>query len=262
MLFSVITVSYNPGNKLKDTIDNILSQDFDDYEIIVKDGLSTDQSIDMIPSDEKIKFYSERDKGIYDAMNEAVKKASGDYVIFMNCGDAFYDKSVLSESAKFIKTHPDKKIYYGDAYFCKAEQIISQPKEISESICYRHIPNHQSCFFDRHLWDDKGFDLKYRIRADYDFFLRSYFEKDIRPAYLGITVASYEGGGYSETKENRELDKAEHREIVVRYMGKKKADHYRNMMCLTLQPLRTKIAQSKVFAGAYNSIKKKIIRKV
>ena len=87
MRFSVITVCFNAKDKLKNTLENILSEDFDDYEIIVKDGLSTDGSLDFIPKDEKIKVFSEKDSGIYDAMNKAVEKASGEYVIFMNCNN-------------------------------------------------------------------------------------------------------------------------------------------------------------------------------
>lgn len=258
MLFSVITVCFNAGDKLKNTLENVLAQNEKDFEIIVKDGGSNDGSLDNIPKDDRIKVFVEKDKGIYDAMNAAVSKAVGDYVIFMNCGDAFFDNDVLKNTASFINANPDRKIYYGDAFFCNANQIISQPKEITESICYRHMPNHQSCFFARELWDDDGFDLKYKIRADYDFFLRSYFVKNIRPAYLGITVASYEGGGYSESKENRKRDSEEHREIVVKYMGEKRANHYRRIMRLTLQPLRTWIAHKSIFAGAYNSVKKLI----
>ena len=258
MLFSVITVCFNAGDKLKETLQNVLSQDFDDYEIIVKDGGSTDKSLEDIPKDERIKVFSEKDGGIYDAMNKAVSYASGDYVIFMNCGDAFYDNEVLKNTANVIAEKPDRKIYYGDAYFFNSKQIISQPEEITESICYRHMPNHQSCFFERKLWDDDGFDIKYKIRADYDFFLRSFFEKNIRPAYLHLTVASYEGGGFSES--NAKRDKEEHREIVVKYMGEKKANHYRRIMRLTLQPLRTWIAQKSIFAGAYNSLKKTVYK--
>lgn len=261
MRFSVITVCFNAGDKLKETIENILGQSSTDYEIIVKDGGSTDGSLSGIPSDSRIKVFSEKDRGIYDAMNEAVKKASGDYVIFMNCGDTFANDDVLTDAARVIAKNPDRRIYYGDAFFCKAGEVITQPPEITESICYRHMPNHQSCFFDRHLWDDDGFDLSYKIRADYDFFLRSYFVKNIRPCYLDLTVAAYEGGGYSETKENRERDKAEHREIVVKYMGEKKANHYRRIMRLTLQPLRTRIAHDSVFAGAYDKAKKKIYQR-
>lgn len=258
MKFSVITVTYNAGDKLKETIANILEQTFDDYEIVIKDGGSTDDSLKSIPNSDRIRVYVSKDKGIYDAMNEAVRLAQGDYVCFMNCGDKFYDNDVLSNAAKVIAEEPDRKIYYGDAFFCLTNEIISQPKEITESICYRHMPNHQSCIFDRTMWDEDGFDIKYKIRGDYDFFLRAYFKNNVRPKYLGITVASYEGGGYSES--NKKRDKEEHREIVVKYMGEKRANHYRRIMILTLQPLRTWIAQKSIFAGLYNSIKKKIYR--
>lgn len=261
MRFSVITVCFNAGDKLKNTIENILKQTETDYEIIVKDGGSSDNSLSCLPSDSRIKVFSQNDKGIYDAMNEAVKKASGEYVIFMNCGDSFYDANVLKNTSKIIEENPGRKIYYGDAFFCEAGEVISQPGEITESICYRHMPNHQSCFFDRHLWDDDGFDTSYKIRADYDFFLRAFFVKKISPCYLNMTVASYEGGGYSETKENRERDKAEHREICVKYMGKKKANHYRRIMRLTLQPLRTWISHKSPFAGAYDKVKKKVYQR-
>ncbi len=261
MRFSVITVCFNAGDKLKNTVENILRQTESDFELIIKDGGSSDGSLDKIPSDSRIKVYAEKDKGIYDAMNEAVKKAEGDYVIFMNCGDMFANDDVLKDAKRVIAENPERRIYYGDAFFCKAGEVITQPSEITESVCYRHMPNHQSCFFDRHLWDDDGFDLKYKIRADYDFFLRAFFVKNISPCYLGITVAAYEGGGYSETKENRELDRAEHREICVKYMGVKRANHYRRIMRITLQPLRTKIAQTSAFAGTYDRIKKTIYKR-
>lgn len=285
MIFTVITVSFRAGEKLKNTIKEVLKQDFSDYEILVKDGMSTDDSVKLLSDDLKengyaelpdgaedeiicfekngrasVRICSKKDSGIYDAMNQAVSMARGDYVIFMNCGDGFYDSDVLNNTAAKIAENPDRGIYYGDAFFCQAKEVISQPKEITEFVCYRHMPNHQACFFDRHLWDDKGFDLEYKIRADYDFFLRSFFEKGIRPCYLDLCVSSYEGGGYSENKENRKRDKEEHRKIVVRYMGKKKANRYRRIMIFTLQPLRTWIAQKSIFAGAYNSLKKKMYR--
>ncbi len=287
MLFTVITVSFKAGNKLKDTVLDILKQDYVNYEILVKDGNSADDSVPLLcdaleeagftqtkqeekenakfflfekKSSPRVRIYCEKDCGIYDAMNHAVAKAEGDFVIFMNCGDRFYEDTVLSKTAQRIAAKPDRRIYYGDAFFCKAGEIISQPKEITESVCYRHMPNHQACFFDRTLWEKQGFQTKYRIRADYDFFLRNYFEEGIRPGYLDLCVSAYEGGGYSETKENRKRDKEEHREIVVHYMGRKRADHYRRIMILTLQPLRTWIAQKSIFAGAYNSLKKKLYR--
>ena len=124
MLFSIITVCFNAGEKLKNTLENILAQTYGDFEIIVKDGGSTDKSLESIPEDSRIKVFSEKDKGIYDAMNIAVSQASGDYVIFMNCGDSFYDENVLKNAAVNMSDKPDSKIYYGDAYFASAKEII------------------------------------------------------------------------------------------------------------------------------------------
>lgn len=289
MLFTVITVSFRAGDKLKNTVLDTLMQEYTDYELLVKDSVSDDGSVEelktrlldlgfsektaseVFPGDSaeglcyvkdnapKVRLVSAKDKGIYDGMNEAVAAALGDYVIFMNCGDTFYDTTVLKKTAEVIQTEPDRGIYYGDAYFCKADEVIVQPDEITESVCYRHVPNHQACFFDRHLWDGEGFRLKYRIRADYEFFLRAFFEKGIRPFHLPFTVSSYEGGGYSETEENKKKDREEHREITEMYMGKKRAAHYRRVMVFTLQPLRSRLAESPAFSGAYQSLRKKIL---
>ena len=265
MKFTVITVTYNSGDKLLSTIENVLKQTYDDVEILVKDGLSKDDS--LIKLREKIKDYKgpkqirieeSKDAGIYDAMNQAVALATGDVIIFMNCGDYFYKEDVLHNIAKAIEFAPDRGIYYGDAYFRQADQIMSMPKEITESICYRHIPNHQSCLFERKLFAEGGFNLEYKIRADYDFFLRQYFVKSVRPYYTGITVADYEGGGYSETKENRTRDKYEHEKITTEYMGEKRVKHYKTMMLLTLQPVRKYIAQDSPLSGLYDAVKKRV----
>ena len=104
MKFSVITVTFNAKEKLKETVSDILKQTYDDYEIIIKDGLSTDDSLKNLPESDRINLFSEKDKGIYDAMNRAVELATGDYICFMNCGDYFANEDVLKNMAEFIKT--------------------------------------------------------------------------------------------------------------------------------------------------------------
>ena len=88
-LFSIIVVSLNAGEELLHTIDSILKQTEQGYEIIVKDGFSSDGSIEQLPSDDRIRLFQQKDKSIYDAMNQAVQYASGEYYLFMNCGDYF-----------------------------------------------------------------------------------------------------------------------------------------------------------------------------
>ena len=122
MKFSIIVVCLNAGEKLYSTLDSILKQTNKDYEVVIKDGLSTDDSVsklqsklldgalgELVPSSkdssqdelkERIHIYSEKDKSIYDAMNQAVKYAKGDYYIFLNCGDLFASERVLEDRAK------------------------------------------------------------------------------------------------------------------------------------------------------------------
>lgn len=259
--FTVVTVTFNAGEKLKETVTGILEQTYNNYEILIKDGLSSDDSLTTIPEHEKIRVVSCKDGGIYDAMNQAVSMATGEYIIFMNCGDYFYDKDVLKNAAKHIEENPGKGIYYGDAYFRLSKEVIHMPAEITDFVCYRHIPCHQACIFATELFKENGFDLRYKIRADYEFFLRQYYKNKVRPSYMDLVVADYEGGGYSETKENRKRDKEEHREITGKYMKKSKRFGYRLIMIITLQPLRRWIAQRSCFAGIYDKIKTKIYRR-
>ncbi len=261
MKFSVITVTFNAGEKLTQTVTNVLQQTYDDYEILIKDGMSTDGSTQTIEENEHIRLVQCKDSSIYDAMNQAVSMAQGEYIIFMNCGDYFYAPTVLEEVAAVIEREPGRRIYYGDAYFRKADQIFHMPQEITDYVCFSHIPNHQSCIFDRTLWGEEGFRTEYRIRADYEFFLRQFYTKNVRPLYTGIVVADYEGGGYSETRENRKRDKEEHLRIVTQYQGRKKVFRYRAWLVITLQPLRKWIASSSPFSGLYDSLKKALYRR-
>ena len=96
MTFSIIVVCLNAGDKLHKTIESILNQTESDYEIVVKDGGSTDDSVKTLLPDDKMRVYCEADKSIYDAMNQALAHAKGEYVCFLNCGDYFYDRTVLS----------------------------------------------------------------------------------------------------------------------------------------------------------------------
>lgn len=253
--FTVITVTYNAGDKLEETVTDVLKQTYDNYELLIKDGLSADGSIQKIPTSDKIRLESCKDRGIYDAMNQAVELATGDYIVFMNCGDFFHDKDVLKNVAAYIEEHPGQKIYYGDVYSQISGAVIHASKQITDFVCFRHIPCHQACFFEKELFQEKAFDLEYRIRADYEFFLRQYYQKDVRPAYTSLVIADYEGGGYSETKENRKRDQWEHRTITSRYMKKGKLFCYRFIMFITLQPLRRWIAQRRSLAGAYDKVK-------
>ena len=94
-MFSIIVVCLNAGDRLQDTLDSIWKQSYSDYEVIIKDGGSKDGSLSCVPKKDNVHLYREKDTGIYDAMNQAVRYAHGEYLLFLNTGDLFYDEQVL-----------------------------------------------------------------------------------------------------------------------------------------------------------------------
>lgn len=263
MRFSIIVVCLNPGDKLNQTLDSVLSQTYSDYEIIIKDGGSRDGSMERMRRDGHIRFLAGADKGIYDAMNQAVCHAGGEYILFLNCGDVLYDGKVLERVAGRMEEEAADgafRVYYGDTYGSKYDVLIAAPPSIDGFACYRNIPCHQSCFYAAGLCRMKPYDLDYRIRADYDHFLWCFYEAKAKMVNLGMTVAAYEGGGYSESRENRHRDRAEHKEITAKYMSEGELFRYRGLMLLTLAPLRRFLAETPMFSGIYHWLKKVVYR--
>lgn len=272
MKFSVIVVCLNPGEKLKYTMDSILDQTYKDYEVIIKDGGSTDGSVEpwkqgMEADGAVVRFYQGKDKGIYDAMNQAVTHAVGEFVIFMNCGDTFYHKEALERILAAILVQEaagvdlDRLVLYGDTYNRKIGVRVASSPAITGFTCYRNIPCHQSCIYSTALCREKPYNQQYRIRADYDHFLWCYYRAGARFVCMGFPVASYEGGGYSESRENKKRDKQEHRLITETYMGKSELFRYRAVMACTLAPLRRALAESRAFSGVYHWLKTKAYQK-
>lgn len=283
MTFSIIVVCLNAGEKLRKTIGSIRSQTEQDYEVIIKDGGSTDETtVKYLDDDLKslILYHShqfclirKKDEGIYDAMNQALKYVQGDYVFFLNCGDIFYDKDVLKRVRERIDQFDIKRgmqnahdlskvrqcIFYGDIYERLTNTLVKSNPSIDDFACYRNLPCHQACFYDAGLLRARGFDTAYAVRADYEHFLWCYYTACAKTVYMPITVACYEGGGFSESRENEKRSRQEHSEIVNKYMSVSKVRKYRLIMVLTLAPVRTWIAKNPVTAGIYQTIKRKLI---
>ena len=269
MKFSIVVVSLNPGDKLKKTLQSILMQDFTDYEVIIKDGGSKDGCLERAAEeldDPRIHLYTEKDKSIYDGMNQAVSHAQGEYIYFLNCGDKFYDKKVLGKIAGEIavveKKEPGKRhIFYGDIFGEKNGVHITPAPKITGFTCYRNVPNHQSCFYSAALCKEKPFEIRFKIRGDYEHFLWCFYKAEADMVYIKTPIAYYEGGGYSESRENIARSKAEHREITAKYMSRKELFRYRAVMLLTLAPLRTFMAENPVLSGFYNRVRSLLYRR-
>ena len=287
--FSIVVVSLNPGERLKNTLDSILKQTYTNYEVILKDGGSADGSLQALcdagyfKNKNQIKIIQKKDVSIYDGMNQAVGEVNGRYVQFLNCGDYFYSNTVLEEVAQFIENHEKDsmknareiniatstesapiKIYYGNQYNQVQDTIIYSAPAINDFTCYRNVPCHQVCFYDYRLFETRAYDLQYKVRADYEHFLYSVYEEKAEGVSMPIVIASYEGGGFSETKENRKKSAMEHAEITKKYLGVTKSLKYRLIMLFTLAPVRTWIAENPALSGIYNGIKNgiyKVLRK-
>lgn len=240
--FSIIVVSFNAEKYIGETINSILSQTFSDFEIIVKDGLSSDGTLAEIPEDDRIRVYSEKDSGIYDAMNRAVEYSEGKYLNFMNCGDSFAGNDVLAQAYDFIlKTDNPDAVYYGD--YQRKGIVAVQPSELTGFHIYKTPINHQSMFFPKNVFRRIGlYDDSMKICADYDLCVKS-FKSGIPFVHFGCVVCNYMGDGISEQK--RDVATEEYKRIVKRNFSRGERTRYELVLALSFRRLRQKISSDK-----------------
>ena len=280
--FSIVIVSLNPGQKLMKTLQSVLRQEYGNFEVILKDGGSTDGSLKeeadgslsvawpgQSVSDSRVHIFRSPDKGIYDGMNQALVHINGDYVLFLNCGDSLYDSRVLSRTAALIEKAEEERdtrlrarpfLFYGDQYNEKQRSRVCSAPKLNDFACYRNVPCHQVCFYDASLFWERGYDTDFRVRGDYEHFFYCIYERGAEAVHLPVIVSSYEGGGFSETRENRKRSELEHRVITRYYLGRRKSACYAALMLATLAPVRTKIAENPSLAKGYNAVKTAIYR--
>ena len=206
--FSIIVVVLNGGKKISTTIHSILKQTCEDYEIVVKDGESTDETLQFIPVDSKIRVISKSDSNLYDGMNQAIAEARGKYISFLNCGETFYNVDVLSE-VKNVSNKKEIAVIYGD-YAGKAG-IVKQTSKLKTFDLIRKPLCHQSMFFNRFFLDKVGnYNIKYRICADYELTIRLY-NHNVSFKHVNMVICDFEGGGISAL--NADTAEKEAREI-------------------------------------------------
>lgn len=203
MLISIITVCYNSSKTIEETFESVLNQSYQNYEYIVVDGGSTDNTVDIIKKYEasfngKLKYISEKDNGIYDAMNKGLSMAKGDIIGIINSDD-WYEKDafeVVSQSYDGSKY----QVLYGFLRMMKNGNELKVYLNNHEFLISSMI-THPTCFVTKKTYEDFGkFDLKYRAAADYDLMLRYYLSKKVTFKPIYKILANFALGGISDTR--------------------------------------------------------------
>lgn len=195
MKISIIIPTYNAEKFLYQCLNSILEQTFRDFEILIIDGASTDDTIKIATSfgDSRIKALSQKDNGIYDAMNKGIKIAKGTWLYFMGSDDTLYDNNVLQ---KTILSFNDADIVYGNVVSTRFggtyDGIFTAEKIKEKNIC------HQAIFFKKSVFKITGeFNGAYKALADWDHNLKWFLNKKIEKCYIDIVICRYADGGYS-----------------------------------------------------------------
>lgn len=193
---SVITVCFNAEKELEQTITSIVNQTFRDYEYIIIDGGSTDNTINIIEKyNKKINYWiSEKDNGIFDAMNKALKIAHGEWTIFMNAGDKFVDTTTLAKVFS-LKRSPNTGIIFGKTLCNKG--IMKMTPFVYKKTSYRNMGIcHQSIFVRSDLAKKYQFDCNFKLTADYNMIM-SIYKAGYQFLDTKFPIAYFDLNGYS-----------------------------------------------------------------
>ena len=170
-IISIIIVSLNTKTEFLKTLNSIKNQKFYNYEVIVIDGDSTDGTVKEIKNNKKFitKYIIGKDKGIYDAMNKGIKLASGDWIMFLNSGDMFFDNFVLQKLK--INSLKNKEVVFGDTVVDNKDikYLVNSKMFDSKTIIMPFC--HQSSLVKRDILKKNNFSLKYKFSSDFNFFL-------------------------------------------------------------------------------------------
>lgn len=223
---SIITVSYNSENVINDTINSVLEQNYSNIEHILVDGASSDKTLEKIKEyaiNKRIIYISEKDNGIYDAMNKGIGISTGDIIYFLNCGDTLYDNNVITKIANYyINNNVD--ILYGDIIFKydKSEQLQLNKDTINKEFFQSEkMVCHQAIFSKKIIFDKYGdFVLDYKLCSDFDWFLKCYKE-GVKIEYIPLIIAKYDKTGVSSDISNKQKIIDEHYDILKKRYGYK-----------------------------------------
>lgn len=223
MTLTIITINRNNAAGLEKTMRSVATQTSGNYEYVVVDGASSDGSVEVIRSLEssfagRLKWISEPDKGIYNAMNKGIGIASGDYLQFLNSGDCLTSEDVTERMLQAVKANEYPPILYGNMLKDMPDGKILKDKgfagkTISLLGFYTGSLNHSSTYIKKSLFEKYGrYDESLKIVSDWKWFLHAIILGDEKPVYTDIDVSLFDMNGISVT--NKALDKAERRKVL------------------------------------------------
>jgi glycosyltransferase involved in cell wall biosynthesis len=209
--FTIIIPTFNSAKFIEKCLNSVFNQTFSGFEILIIDGVSNDNTLDICKSynDSRIKIISEKDDGIYDAMNKGIKLAKGNWLYFLGSDDILFNNLVLEKVAKFI-TKAKVSIVYGNVKIngktgWTNNSLVYDGEFNLKKILIKNIC-HQAIFYSKSIFKDEFYNLKYNVCADYDLNLKLF--KKYKFKYMAITTATFTGGGTSTINSDLNFNKA------------------------------------------------------
>ena len=204
MKISIITVVYNNEKTIKDALNSVLGQTYKDIEYIIIDGKSKDNTVSIIKEYEnKLGYFiSEKDFGIYDAMNKGIKAATGDIIGILNSDDLYQDSTVIETVVTQFIQNPTLDIVYGDLVYVKSDNVDkvvrnwkSNPYD-TNFFENGNVPPHPSLFVKKKVYEKAGlFNLDFKLAADYEFMLRIFKKHNFKSKYINKVIVRMRLGG-------------------------------------------------------------------
>jgi putative colanic acid biosynthesis glycosyltransferase len=247
-LISVITVTLNCAQDAVATARTVLSQEFADYEYLVKDGGSTDGTIEAM-KEMGIRVVVQPDTGIYDAMNQALALCQGKYVCFLNAGDNFLYTQVLTDVAECIAKDPEVSFVWGDVRDMRFKhRIIKYSPKLTRYYMYRSVITHQAWFLKKDVYLHCGsFDTSFIYQADHDVLVKAILKHKIAYHHIDQPVVEYKYGGQSDLPQAAERLKAERKIILRKNFSSTERLFFGFLFSLRMVPLKGMLIRNKSF---------------
>ena len=222
MKLSIITINRNNAAGLEKTMQSVAAQTYKEFEYIIVDGASTDGGVEVIKSFESkfghLKWVSEPDSGIYNAMNKGIRMASGDYIQILNSGDSLAKEDVTERMLSALGETGAPSVLYGNMVKCFPDGYRMVDKsfagqEITMLGMYTGTLNHDPAYIRRDLFDKYGYyDESLKIVSDWKWYLHAIILGDEKPKYVDMDVTLFDMTGISET--SKELDQTERKQVL------------------------------------------------